>query len=123
MTNWATSSTRPWRHARRVITGGVWKPWHMRCAPGPCVNLFGSTVPGYKAPAERTTGPGTRVVRALIRIVNDTYHDGETAAPAAAGKDNWKAALSGVPALHEDFQALRDDLDNGLPDDLLARGS
>ena len=31
--------------------------------------LYGSPVPGYHAPAERTVGPGTRVVRALFDAV------------------------------------------------------
>lgn len=28
--------------------------------------LYGSPVPGYRAPAERTTGPGTRVILAVV---------------------------------------------------------
>lgn len=31
--------------------------------------LYGSPVPGYHAPAERTVGPGTRVVGALLDVV------------------------------------------------------
>ena len=44
-------------------------------APGPSPNpaswalLYGSPVPGYHAPAERTVGPGTRVVGALFDAV------------------------------------------------------
>ena len=33
--------------------------------------LYGSPVPGYHAPAERTTGPGTRVIGALLATVHD----------------------------------------------------
>jgi AcrR family transcriptional regulator len=33
--------------------------------------LYGSPVPGYRAPAERTTGPGTRVIAALLSAVAD----------------------------------------------------
>src|SRR5699024_11645915 len=31
--------------------------------------LYGGPVPGYAAPPERTTGPGTRVIRVLTAIV------------------------------------------------------
>ena len=39
--------------------------------------LFGSPVPGYQAPAGRTTGPGTRVIYALMAIL-----DGACTGPA-----------------------------------------
>ncbi len=32
--------------------------------------VFGTPVPGYEAPGERTTGPGTRVIVALLRILD-----------------------------------------------------
>lgn len=49
--------------------------------------LYGSPVPGYRAPAEATTEPGTRVVRALLR---------EFAAAEVAG--GIRADLPTVPA-------------------------
>lgn len=88
--------------------------------------LFGSPVPGYKAPAERTTGPGTRVVRALVQIVEDAHRDSGTTVPAEPGAANagsGQAVLPVGPVLHEDFQALRDGFGNALPDELLARGT
>ena len=36
--------------------------------------LFGSPVPGYQAPAERTTAPGTRVVSSLVQILDGAHH-------------------------------------------------
>lgn len=51
--------------------------------------LFGAPVPGYAAPAEQTTVPGTRVVVRLVRLVMDAYRHGElaqlSAAPMRAG--------------------------------------
>ncbi|TKV58692.1 TetR/AcrR family transcriptional regulator [Nakamurella flava] len=43
--------------------------------------LFGAPVPGYAAPAERTTVPGTRVVVRLVRLVADAYRAGELREP------------------------------------------
>lgn len=31
--------------------------------------VYGAPVPGYRAPAERTTGPGTRVMRRLLEVI------------------------------------------------------
>ncbi|GAB08947.1 putative TetR family transcriptional regulator [Gordonia araii NBRC 100433] len=38
--------------------------------------LYGSPVPGYAAPAERTVEPGTRVVGALLRTIADAERTG-----------------------------------------------
>ncbi len=79
--------------------------------------LFGSPVPGYKAPAERTTEPGTRVVRALIGVVDDAYR-------SAAGRLPAQPEPPAVgPALHADFEAIRDGLGIVLSDAVLARGT
>lgn len=59
--------------------------------------LYGSPVPGYRAPAERTTGPGTRVVGTLF---------GAVAAGIAAGAvTDLDVAVS--PQLSADFEQLR----------------
>ncbi|WP_347133469.1 TetR/AcrR family transcriptional regulator [Mycobacterium sp. DL] len=39
--------------------------------------LYGSPVPGYHAPRERTVGPGTRVVGALLTVVDEGVAAGE----------------------------------------------
>jgi AcrR family transcriptional regulator len=59
--------------------------------------LYGSPVPGYHAPTERTVGPGTRVVAALFDI-------------AAAGIAAGDISLTGVAVpqpLSSDFDRLR----------------
>ena len=76
--------------------------------------LFGSPVPGYRAPAERTTTPGTRVVTRLVRILDGAYRAGASAEPAAAAMP---------PALAADLEAIRRGLDVAVPDALLARGT
>lgn len=67
--------------------------------------LYGSPVPGYHAPAERTVGPGTRVVSALFDAV---------AAGIATGDimlTNWPAAQP----ISSDFERLRQEF--GFPGD------
>lgn len=54
--------------------------------------LYGSPVPGYRAPAELTVGPGTRVVGALFAAVADGIRVGavpnpEDAAPQPVSED------------------------------------
>lgn len=74
--------------------------------------LFGSPVPGYHAPAERTTGPGTRVIVALVRIVDDAHRAG---------------TLRAVPSppiaepLRRDARRIRAEMGLDLPDEALAR--
>jgi AcrR family transcriptional regulator len=67
--------------------------------------LYGSPVPGYHAPAERTVGPGTRVVGALFDAV-------------AAGIATGDIMLTKNPApepLSSDFERLRHEF--GFPGD------
>ena len=46
-------------------------------APASWALLYGSPVPGYQAPADRTVGPGTRVIAALFRAVEAGIDAGE----------------------------------------------
>lgn len=57
--------------------------------------VYGAPVPGYEAPAERTAGPGVRVMRRLLEVIaTDPSSDG--AAPRAGGAVvRWDAAMSG----------------------------
>ncbi|MBH0779274.1 TetR/AcrR family transcriptional regulator [Nocardia bovistercoris] len=76
--------------------------------------LFGTPVPGYDAPAEQTTAPGTRVVIAMQRIFARAYERGLLTAPAG------ERSVS-VP-LTESFDAIRDFLGLEVPDWLMLRG-
>ena len=82
--------------------------------------LFGSPVPGYRAPAERTTAPGTRVVTSLVQILDGAHRAGTHLDGASAAEP---AAASMPPALAADLGAIRRDLNVGVPDVLLARGT
>ena len=92
--------------------------------------LFGSPVPGYRAPAERTTAPGTRVVTSLVQILDGAHragthrpgaHRAGTHRPGASAAE--PAAASMPPALAADLGAIRRELNVGVPDVLLARGT
>ncbi|MBO0843312.1 MAG: TetR/AcrR family transcriptional regulator [Nocardioides sp.] len=98
--------------ARLVALGHAVRTWAL-ADPSTYALLFGSPVPGYEAPAERTIEPGTRVVRALVELLARAYADGAVAEQPAA-----------VPLgdLTSDFAAIRDEFGVELPDEVLARG-
>ncbi len=75
--------------------------------------LFGSPVPDYHAPAEQTTGPGTRVIVALIRLYQRAYD-------AGALRPALDVPVGG--ALHADFDTIRRDFHLTTPDAVMARG-
>ncbi|MGV9746104.1 TetR/AcrR family transcriptional regulator [Rhodococcus zopfii] len=86
--------------------------WGLR-EPARYALLFGSPVPGYRAPAERTTEPGTRVVVRLVDILTAAYADGTLRLPAAGE----------IPdTLHTDLDRIRTETGTDLPDAALARG-
>lgn len=74
--------------------------------------LFGSPVPGYVAPAERTTEPGTVIARLLVEVVRDAHAHGAL--------DVIESALP--DALRSDLQPVLAKYAPDLPADVLARG-
>lgn len=77
--------------------------------------LFGSPVPGYRAPAERTTPPGTRVVVRLARLLADAH--------AADRLETERTEPLTVPdGLTESFERIRAVVDITAPDAVIARG-
>ncbi len=93
--------------ARFTVLCGAVRAW-ARAHPHDYALLFGSPVPHYAAPAERTTTPGTRVQAHLVAIL------------AEADPDASDEHLSGDPALVSRAAAdleplLRDPLFVGVP--------
>lgn len=85
------------------------RTWAVR-EPSRYALLYGSPVPGYAAPAERTTAEGTRVVTLLALIIDGAWRSGElddTAEPVAA-------------ALEPDLRAISDQLSLAVPDRVIA---
>jgi AcrR family transcriptional regulator len=60
--------------------------------------LYGSPVPGYHAPAERTVGPGTRVVGALFAAIASGIAAGEIAVPNIQAPQPMSADFDAVRA-------------------------
>jgi AcrR family transcriptional regulator len=94
--------------AAREATGGAWRDQLMAMAgaarqwavdqPASWALLYGSPVPGYHAPRDRTIGPGTRVVAALF--------DAIAAGIAAGDIPNTNIA---APQPLSDFGRIRDE--------------
>lgn len=74
--------------------------------------LYGTPVPGYRAPRERTVGPGTRVVGALFDVI---------AAGIAAGDIPPSETVVPEP-LSSDFEALREEFSFSGDDGAVTKG-
>lgn len=100
------------RHARAQIQqiASAVRDWAAR-EPSRYALIYGTPVPGYHAPAERTVDPGTRVVMALLGVVEQAYLDGAAAVPGGP-----------LPRpVRTDMDALRREYDLQMPAVLLAR--
>ncbi|TSD99280.1 TetR/AcrR family transcriptional regulator [Skermania sp. ID1734] len=75
--------------------------------------LFGTPVPGYQAPAEQTTGPGTRVIVALIGIIERAYR---------AGSISPREAPTPATGLVADCARIADEFGLSAPATVLTRG-
>jgi AcrR family transcriptional regulator len=76
--------------------------------------IYGSPVPGYQAPEERTVGPATRMAAVLARLMND-----------AARVGALRITPGGPPlpqSVAENTSRLRQLLMNDVPEDAVARG-
>ncbi len=92
----------------RAVTHAV-RAWALT-SPSSYGLLFGTPIPGYRAPAEQTTGPGTIVISLLLAIAADAQAAG--AVPSSAG--------GGVPAsVRRDAERVREQFGLALGDDML----
>ena len=78
-------------------------------SPSEYALIYGSPVPGYAAPPDRTAAPGSRVTMLLIGLVGSVES-------AAVGPNPPIP-----PTVREDLAGIRDGLDVRADDDLLAR--
>ncbi|MFJ4262588.1 TetR/AcrR family transcriptional regulator [Paenarthrobacter nicotinovorans] len=94
--------------------GRAVRQWAIR-EPASYALLFGSPVPGYQAPGERTTVPGTRVIFRLVGIFDAAQRAGALNAEVRPG-------VVIPPALAADLDAIRSELNLEVPESSLARG-
>ncbi|MFZ2172548.1 MAG: WHG domain-containing protein [Rhodococcus sp. (in: high G+C Gram-positive bacteria)] len=95
-----------------LALGRAVRDWALR-EPARYGLLFGSPVPGYHAPGERTTTPGTRVIYALVGIFDRAHRAGTLTSADSPPIDDVLAA---------DLARVRAELGLDLPDQALARG-
>ena len=74
--------------------------------------LYGSPVPGYAAPAERTVGPGTRVIARLLTEFDAAWRRGEL-------REGATATVDAGAQLTADFDAVRREFGSALPDSVM----
>jgi AcrR family transcriptional regulator len=98
---------------RFMALGRAVREWALS-EPASYALLFGSPVPGYAAPAERTTGPGTRVVVSLVGILDAAARAGRLS--GARQDEHFPAALAA------DLATIRAQFDLKMSQDLIARG-
>ena len=99
--------------ARFAAFGRAVRAW-ARAEPATYALLYGAPVPGYQAPEEQTTGPGTRVVRMLLELAAAALADG-----ALHVAPQQRAAPPGLAA---GFADVREQFGIDLPDDVLVAG-
>jgi AcrR family transcriptional regulator len=101
-----------WHAERFRALGRAVRGWAL-AEPARYALLFGSPVPGYNAPAEQTTGPGTRVIGRLVEIIQTAFSAGALREPPTAVVPQPLAA---------DLAAIRAEMGLTVPDGVLARG-
>lgn len=97
---------------RFLALGRAVRGW-ARSEPATYALLFGAPVPGYRAPQDSTTGPGTRVPRALIGIAADAHAAGVL---TVVQDEEPSAGLAGG------LEVIRAEFGVDLPDSVLVRG-
>jgi AcrR family transcriptional regulator len=95
----AAATGGPWRD-RLLAMAHAARTWAVD-QPASWALLYGSPVPGYHAPRERTIGPGTRVVGALFDAV----------ASGIAASDIPASNIAAGQPLSSDFDRIREEFD------------
>jgi AcrR family transcriptional regulator len=105
----------------REESGGSWRDQVLAMAhaarrwavdqPASWALLYGSPVPGYHAPRERTVGPGTRVVGALFDAI----------AAGIASSEIVESNIAAAQPLSSDFDRLRAEFDFPGDDSAVAK--
>lgn len=98
-------------HARWLAIGRTARQWAV-AHPEQYGLIYGNPIPGYHAPPERTSVPGSRVSLLILRLVTEAH---------AAGKHAPPPALDVPPEVTTRFPELREQYGMDLPDDTATR--
>ena len=99
---------------RFLALGRAVRRWALT-EPATYALLYGSPVPGYQAPAEQTTGPGTRVARILLELAAQAHVAGALEVPEETGAPPTPDLAAGLEGIRTQFEVT-------LPDEALSRG-
>ena len=105
----ATTADGQWRDQLLAMAHAA-REWAVD-QPARWALLYGSPVPGYHAPRERTVGPGTRVVAALFDLIGAGIVSG----------DIPQSNVSAAQPLSSDFELLRKEFEFGGDDSAVAK--
>lgn len=109
----ALETTDPSDHAGRMAAiGRAVRGWAL-AEPATYALLYGSPVPGYQAPAERTTAAGTRVIRRLVEVWEDAW---------VAGSLTVAEDFLAPERLCADLSRIRSQMGITAPEAVIARG-
>lgn len=111
-----TDVPREHHRDRFQVYGRAIRRWAL-AEPATYSLLYGAPVPGYAAPAEQTTEPGTRLVKVLLDIAEDALAAGALAEPAEPAD-----AVPMTPGLAAGLEGVRGQFNVALPDEVIARG-
>ena len=97
--------------ARALVACQAFREWSLR-EPSRFAHLFGTPVPGYAAPAERTVEPGTRLPAVLMALLEEAWLAGDLTAPTGS-----------VPrTVRHDMDRIREEFGLSAPASAIARG-
>jgi AcrR family transcriptional regulator len=105
----AAAACGPWRDQLLAIAHAA-RAWAVD-QPARWALLYGSPVPGYHAPRERTVGPGTRVVGALFGAIGSGIATGDISS----------SKVSAVQPLSSDFDRIREEFEFAGDDSAVAK--
>ncbi|HEX4587313.1 MAG TPA: TetR-like C-terminal domain-containing protein [Mycobacterium sp.] len=105
----AAAACGPWRDQLLAIAHAA-RAWAVD-QPARWALLYGSPVPGYHAPRERTVGPGTRVVGALFGAIGSGIATGDISS----------SKVTAVQPLSSDFDRIREEFEFAGDDSAVAK--
>lgn len=100
------------RRAQFLAAVGALRGWAL-ATPATYALLYGSPVPGYRAPDDRTTGPGTRVIARLVALWDQAWAEGQLVPRESPEPKDLSAAVA----------EIRSELQVRAPDTVIAHGA